>query len=85
MAFTARSLVRVLWIVHRLIWRVTPSGNPTPWAPLILVGIVTVLFGVVDLAAWLGSQSIGLRLVAILLMIVTVGRRLVARFVVAAA
>lgn len=73
LAFTARSLVRVLWIVHRLIWGVTPSGNPTPWAPLILVGAVTVLFGVADLASWLGSQSIGLRLVAILLMIVTSG------------
>ena len=69
-----RALPRpVLWIVHRLIWGVTPSGNPTPWAPLILVGFVTVLFGMVDLAAWLGSQSIGLRLVAILLMIVTSG------------
>ena len=29
LALTARSLVRVLWIVHRLIWRVaTDRGNP---------------------------------------------------------
>ena len=59
LAFTARSLVTVLWIVNRLIWGVTPSGHPTPWAPLILIGYVTVLFGVIDLAAWLGSQSLG--------------------------
>jgi membrane protein len=73
LAFTARSLVRVLWIVHRLIWGVTVKGNPSPWAPLILVGLVTLLFGIVDFAAWLGSQSIGLRLVAVLLMIATSG------------
>ena len=45
LAFTARSLVRVLWIVHRLIWRVEATGNPSLWAPLILVGFVTALFG----------------------------------------
>ena len=64
LAFTARSLVTVLRIVNRLIWGVTPSGHPTPWAPPILIGHVTVLFGVIDLAAWLGSQSLGLRFVA---------------------
>ena len=84
LAFTARSLVTVLWIVHRLIWGVTPSGHPTPWAPLILIGYVTVLFGVIDLAAWLGSQSLGLRLVAILLTDRHVGCRLAAGIVVAA-
>ena len=61
-----------------------PLGHPTPWAPLILIGYVTVLFGVIDLAAWLGSQSLGLRLVAILLTIHHVGRRLAAGLVVAA-
>jgi len=69
LAFTARSLVRVLWIVHRLIWDVRPSRKPTLWAALILVGVVTVFFGVVDLASWLGSQSIGLRLSAVVLTI----------------
>jgi uncharacterized BrkB/YihY/UPF0761 family membrane protein len=73
LAFTARSLVTVLRIVNRLIWGVTPSGHPTPWAPLILVGYVIVLFCVVDLAAWLGSQSLALRLVAILLTVVASG------------
>ncbi len=73
LAFTARSLVNVLWIVHRLIWGVTRTGKPTPWAPLILVGYVTVLFGFADFAAWLGSQSLGLRLVAVLLTIITSG------------
>ena len=73
LAFTARSLVTVLRIVNRLIWGVTPSGHATRWAPLILIGYVTVLFGVIDLAAWLGSQSLGLRLVAIILTIVTSG------------
>jgi membrane protein len=67
LAFTARSLVRVLWIVHRLIWDVRPSRNPSLWAPLVLVGAVTFLFGIADVATWLGSQSIGLRLVAIVL------------------
>ena len=70
LAFTARSLVRVLWIVHRLIWRVEATGNPSLWAPLILVGFVTALFGFGDLAAWLGSQSLGLRGVAVVLTIV---------------
>ena len=73
LAFTARSLVTVLRIVNRLIWGVTPSRHSTPWAPLILIGYVTVLFGVIDLAAWLGSQSLGLRLVAILLTTITSG------------
>jgi len=71
LAFTARSLIRVLWIVHRLIWGVRPSRSPSLWAALILVGIVTVLFGLADLVAWLGSQSIGLRLVGLLLTVVT--------------
>src|ERR1700728_1593525 len=62
LALTARSLVGVLWIVHRLIWRVEPLRKPTEWAPLALVGIVTVLFGVADLASWVGSQSLGLRI-----------------------
>ena len=70
LAFTARSLIRVLWIVHRLIWGVRPSRGPSLWAALILVGIVTVLFGLADLVAWLGSQSIGLRLVGLLLTVV---------------
>lgn len=67
LALTARSLVRVLWIVHRLIWRVEPIRKPSEWAPLVLVGIVTVLFGVADLASWVGSHGIGLRVVALLL------------------
>ncbi len=49
---------------------VTPAGNPTLWAPLILVGIVTVLFGLTDVVAWLNSQSIGLRLLAVVLTVV---------------
>ncbi len=71
LTFTARSLVRVLWIVHRLIWGMQPAGNPTLWAPLILLGVVTVLFGLTDLVAWLNSQSIGLRLLAVVLTVVT--------------
>jgi uncharacterized BrkB/YihY/UPF0761 family membrane protein len=67
LALTARSLVGVLWIVHRLIWRVQPTRKPTPWAPLILVGFVTVLFGMADLFAWIGSQSLGLRILAFFL------------------
>ncbi len=70
LALTARSLVRVLWIVHRLIWGVRPSGNPTNWAALVLVGFATVLFGIADLAAWLGTQSVWLRLLALTLTIV---------------
>jgi uncharacterized BrkB/YihY/UPF0761 family membrane protein len=73
LALTARSLVTVLRIVNRLIWGVTPSGHPSTWAPLILIGYVTVLFCVIDLAAWLGSQSLGLRLVAVLLTIILSG------------
>ena len=73
LALTARSLVRVVWIVHRLIWRVETAGKPNPWAPLVLVGLITVLFGVTDLAAWLGSQSFGFRVLAVLLTIVLSG------------
>jgi len=73
LAFTARSLVTVLWIVHRLIWGITRAGKPNPWSPLILVGFATVLFGIADLAAWLGSQSVWLRLVALLLTVVSAG------------
>jgi uncharacterized BrkB/YihY/UPF0761 family membrane protein len=50
LALTARSLVRVLWIVHRLIWRVQPLRKPSPWAPLLVVGFVTALF------AWATSR-----------------------------
>jgi uncharacterized BrkB/YihY/UPF0761 family membrane protein len=73
LALTARSFVGVLWVVHRLIWRVEPTRKPTPWAPLILVGFVTVLFGLADLFAWVGSQSLGLRIVAFFLTIVVSG------------
>ncbi len=73
LALTARTLVGVLSIVHRLIWRVESSRKPTPWAPLILIGFVTVLFGVVDLAAWLGSHSFAFRVLAVLLTIVISG------------
>jgi uncharacterized BrkB/YihY/UPF0761 family membrane protein len=67
LALTARSLVRVLWIVHRLIWRVESTRKPTEWGALALVGIVTVLFGIADLAAWLGSHSFLFRVLAVLL------------------
>ena len=73
LALTARSLVRVLWIVHRLIWRVEASRKPSEWGALILVGIATALFGIADLAAWLGSQSFGLRVLALLLTAVFAG------------
>jgi uncharacterized BrkB/YihY/UPF0761 family membrane protein len=73
LALTARSLVRVLWIVHRLIWRVQPPRKPSPWAPLIVVGFVTALFGLGDLTAWIGSQSLLLRVVAFLLTILASG------------
>ena len=74
LALTARSLVRVLWIVHRLIWRVESTAQAhANGAPLALVGIVTVLFGVADLAAWLGSQSLRLRVVAFLMTVVFAG------------
>jgi uncharacterized BrkB/YihY/UPF0761 family membrane protein len=65
--FTSRSLIRVLWIVHRLIWRVETAGKPTAWSSLVLIGGATVLFGLGDLAAWLGGQSLGLKVVAVLL------------------
>ena len=73
LALTARALVRVLWIVHRLIWRVETARKPNPWAPLILVGLITVLFGVADLVAWLGSQSFAFRVLAVLVTIVLSG------------
>ncbi len=73
LALTARTLVGVLWIVHRLIWRVETTRKPSQWAPLVLVGFITVLFGVIDLAAWLGSQSFFLRVLAVLLTIVASG------------
>ena len=50
-----------------------PTRKPTPWAPLILVGFVTVLFGMADLFAWIGSQSLGLRIVAFFLTILQPG------------
>ena len=64
LAFTSRSLVKVLWIVHELIWGVRRSPRPTTRGGLILIAGTTVLFGVADLVVWLGSQSIGLKLVA---------------------
>ena len=73
LAFTARSLIRVLWIVHRLIWGVQRSRSPSLWGVLVLVGVVTVLFGLGDLVAWLGSLSIALRLVALLVTVVASG------------
>ena len=73
LALTARSMVRVLWIVHRLIWRVEATSKPSPWAPLILVGMVTAFFGLGDLVAWIGSHSLLLRLVAFVMTIVLSG------------
>ncbi len=73
LALTARSLVRVLFIVHRLIWRVQPPHKPSPWAPLILVGFFTVLFGFADLTTWIGSRSLGLQIVAFFMTIVISG------------
>jgi uncharacterized BrkB/YihY/UPF0761 family membrane protein len=73
LALTARSLVRVLWIVHRLIWRVQPQRKPSPWSPLIVVGFVTALFGLGDLTSWIGSHSLLLRVVAIFLTILFSG------------
>ena len=73
LAFTARSLIRVLWVVHRLIWGVRPSRTPSLWAVPVLVGVVSVLFGLADLVAWLGSLSLALRLVALLVTIVASG------------
>jgi hypothetical protein len=73
LAFTARSLIRVLWIVHRLIWGVRPSRSPSLWSPLALVGIITVLFGLADLVSWLVSQSLAMRLVGLLLTVVASG------------
>jgi uncharacterized BrkB/YihY/UPF0761 family membrane protein len=73
LALTARSLIRVLWIVHRLIWRVQPPRKPSPWAPLILIGLVTALFALGDLTSWVGSQSLLLRFVAFLMTIVISG------------
>jgi uncharacterized BrkB/YihY/UPF0761 family membrane protein len=73
LAFTARSLVSVLWVVHRLIWEVKPTRKPTPWAPVILFGYVTVLFAIVDLAARMGSHSLWLRLLSVLISVVASG------------
>ena len=73
LALTARSLVRVLWIVDRLIWGVQPERKPTPWAAVALFGFTTALFGIADLAAWMGSQSIALKLFAFVLTIVGSG------------
>jgi uncharacterized BrkB/YihY/UPF0761 family membrane protein len=73
LALTARSFVRVLWIVHRLIWRVLPPRKPSPWAPLILIGLVTALFGMADLVSWIGSHSFLLRLVAFLMTVIISG------------
>ena len=39
----------------------SPPRKPTPGAPLDPRGIITVLFGMADLFAWIGSQSLGLR------------------------
>lgn len=73
LVLTSRSLIRVLWIVHRLIWRVQPTRKPSPWGPLILIGLVTALFGLGDLTTWIGSQSIPLRVVAFVMTIVIAG------------
>ncbi len=73
LAFTARSLVGVLWVVDRLIWRVQPKRKPTPWAALTLFGVVTALFVIADVAAWMGTQSIALKLLAFVLTIVGSG------------
>ena len=73
LALTARSLVRVLWIVHRLIWRVQPQRKPSPWAPLLVVGFVTALFALGDLTTWIGSHSALLRVVAFILTILISG------------
>jgi uncharacterized BrkB/YihY/UPF0761 family membrane protein len=73
LALTSRSLIRVLWIVHRLIWRVQPTRKPSPWGPLILIGIVTALFGLADLTSWIGDQSVPLRVVAFLMTMVIAG------------
>ncbi len=70
LVLTARSLVRVLWIVHRLIWRVEPRGKASPWGPLILIGLVTALFALGDLTTHIAEQSLGLRIVAFFLTIV---------------
>jgi uncharacterized BrkB/YihY/UPF0761 family membrane protein len=70
---TSRSLIRVLWIVHRLIWRVQATRKPSRWGPLILIGLVTVLFGLGDLTSWIGSQSIPLRVLALLMTVVISG------------
>ena len=73
LALTARSFVGVLWVVHRLIWRVQPTRKPSPWAPLIVVGFATVLFGMADLTSFIGSQSLLLRVVAFFLTVLVSG------------
>ena len=67
LAFTSRSLVKVLWIVHRLIWGVRASTKPPARAVPLLVGIATALFLISGLISWMGSQSLGARLLAALL------------------
>ena len=47
--------------------------KPTAWGVLILIGFTTVLFLFADLAGWLGSQSAGLRLLAVLLTVIVAG------------
>ena len=59
--------------MHRLIWRVVPPRKPSPWAPLVLVGFVTLMFGLADLTTWIGSQSLLLRVVAFFMTIVYAG------------
>jgi uncharacterized BrkB/YihY/UPF0761 family membrane protein len=71
LALTARSLVRVLWVVHRLIWGVETSRRPALWTAVIPVGVTTVLFGIADLTSWLESQSFALRVVAFFLTVTT--------------
>ena len=73
LAFTARSLIKVLWIVHRLIWDVPTVRKPSSWAALVLVGVVTLIFGLADFVAWMGSQSVVLRLVAFVLTVIGAG------------
>jgi uncharacterized BrkB/YihY/UPF0761 family membrane protein len=63
----------VLRIVHQLIWGVRTSTKPSAWGVLILIAFTTVLFLFADLAGWLGSQSAGLRVLAVLLTVVVAG------------
>ena len=72
LAFTSRSLVKVLQIVHELIWAVRPTPRPLTRGALILIGGTTVLFGAIDLVVWLGHQSIGWKVVAYVVLLVAV-------------